>query len=136
MPYYPITAIDGVNADVAKSLKALGIRTSKKLLEAAKDSKGRKNLSEQTGIDAKKLLSFANCADRMRIKGMGKEYSLLLHAVGVDTVRELKYRNPGRLAVAMAAENRKRKLVRVLPSENAIGRWIDAAKKLEPKITY
>ena len=44
MPYYPITAIDGISADVAKSLKAVGIRTSTKLLEAAKNSKANLSL--------------------------------------------------------------------------------------------
>ena len=38
----------------------------------------------------------------MRVKGLGKEYAELLRTVGVDTVRELKYRNPGKLAEAMA----------------------------------
>jgi hypothetical protein len=75
-------------------------------------------------------------ADRMRIKGIGEEYSLLLQAAGVDTVKELKYRNPGKLAKAMAAANAKRKLTRVLPSEKMVGRWIDRAKKLQMKITY
>ena len=136
MPYYPISAIDGLDKDMSEALRNVGIRTAKKLLEAAKDSKGRKSLSGQTGIDPSTLLAFANSADRMRIKGMGKEYSLLLKAVGVDTVRELKYRNPTRLAEAMAAANRKRKLVRVLPSEGAVCRWVEEAKKLDPKITY
>lgn len=136
MPIYPITAIDGLDADMAKSLRTVGIRTSKTLLERAKDLKGRKLLFEATGIDPRTMLAFANAADRMRIKGMGREYSGLLKAVGVETVKELKYRNPGRLATAMAAANRRRKLVRVLPSENAIERWIEAAKKLDPKITY
>ncbi len=36
----------------------------------------------------------------MRIKGIGQEYSDLLQAAGVDTVKELKYRNPGKLAEA------------------------------------
>jgi hypothetical protein len=51
-------------------------------------------------------------------------------------VKELKYRNPGRLAKAMADANAKRKLVRLLPSEKAVTRWIENAKKLAPKISY
>jgi predicted flap endonuclease-1-like 5' DNA nuclease len=75
-------------------------------------------------------------ADKMRIKGIGEEYADLLHAAGVDTVKELKYRNPCNLAKAMASANAKRKLVRLLPSEKTIGRWIEDAKKLPLKITY
>ena len=72
----------------------------------------------------------------MRVKGIGQDYADLLQLAGVDTVRELKYRNPKRLAEAMAEANAKRKLVRVLPSERTVGRWIEHAKKLPLKITY
>jgi hypothetical protein len=63
-------------------------------------------------------------------------YAELLREAGVDTVRELKYRNPEKLAEAMAAANRKRKLVRLLPKEKRIASWIAQAKALPPKITY
>jgi hypothetical protein len=36
----------------------------------------------------------------------------------------------------MAEANAKRKLVRVLPSDQAIVRWIEHAKKLQLKIKY
>ena len=72
----------------------------------------------------------------MRIKGVGDEYACLLAAVGVDTVRELKYRNPRNLAKAMAAANEKRKLVSFLPSEKAVKKWIERAKTLPLKISY
>ena len=36
----------------------------------------------------------------------------------------------------MAEANKKRKLVRFLPSEKAVKRWIEHAKKLPLKITY
>ena len=93
-------------------------------------------VEEETGIDEKRLLCLANCADRMRIKGLGKEYAAILPAVGVDTVKELKYRNPEKLAKALAEANKKRKLVGVLPSDRAIVRWIEYAKRLPLKITY
>ena len=72
----------------------------------------------------------------MRIKGISKEYAELLQAAGVDTVKELKYRNPANLAQAMADANKKRKMVRLLPSEKVVERWIENAKKLPLKITY
>jgi hypothetical protein len=133
---YPITDINGIDEDVADILKAVGIRTTEKLLEAAKSPKGRKELSAKTDISEKQLLCWANMADRMRVKGLGKEYAELLQLAGVDTVRELKYRNPEKLAKAMKAANVKRKLVRLLPSDKAVSRWIEHARKLPPKITY
>ena len=104
---YPITDIDGIDGEVAVVLKSVGIRSSDRLLEAARTVRGRKSLAEKTGFDEKQLLCWANVADRMRIKGVRKEYAELLQAAGVDTVKELKYRNPGNLAKAMADANKR-----------------------------
>jgi predicted RecB family nuclease len=133
---YPITDIEGIDGETAKTLKSVGIRSTERLLEAARTVKGRKMLAEKTCFCEKQLLSWANVADRMRIKGISKEYAELLHHAGVDTVKELKYRNPANLARAMAEANKKRKLVRLLPSEKVVGRWIEHAKKLPIKISY
>jgi hypothetical protein len=133
---YPITDIDGIDGDAATILKSAGIRSTERLLETARTVRGRKLLAAKTGFDEKSLLCWANVADRMRIKGISKEYAELLRAAGVDTVKELKYRNPANLAKAMAEANKKNKLVRFLPSEKIVARWIDHAKKLPLKITY
>jgi len=133
---YSISAIDDIEGDEAKALKSMGIRTTEKLLEAAKTPKGRKTLAAKTELDEKRLLRWANIADKLRIKGMGKEYAGLLCEVGVDTVKELRYRNPARLATAMAEANKKRKLVRFLPSEKLVARWVEHARRLPQKITY
>ncbi len=133
---YAITDIAGIGSDGASALKQIGIRTTTRLLEAAKDAKGRQRLAQQIGFDEKRILRWANLVDRMRIKGIGEDYAELLRAAGVDTVKELKYRNPGRLAKAMKEANAKRKLVRVLPSDRAVVRWIESAKKLPLKISY
>jgi len=133
---YPISHIDGLGEDEVRTLKSVGIRTTERLLEAAKSPKGRKLLADRTGIGETRLLDFANAADHLRIKGMGGRYVVLLRAVGVMTVRELKYRNPENLAQAMAEANAKRKLVQFLPSEKLVVRWVEQAKKLPLKITY
>jgi len=133
---YPIADIEDIDADEAKALKSVGIRTTEKLLEAAKSPKGRKQLAAKTELNEKMLLRWANIADKLRIKGMGKEYATLLREVGVDTVKELRYRNPARLAKSMAEANKKRKLVRFLPSEKLVRRWVEDAKELPQKITY
>jgi predicted RecB family nuclease len=133
---YSISHLDGLDADEVKTLRTMGIRTTEKLLEATKDPKGRRVLSEKTNIGEKRLLACANAADHMRIKGMGKNYIGLLRAAGVNTVRELQYRNPEHLAKAMAEANKKRKVVRFLPPLKLVTRWVEYAKKLPLKITY
>jgi predicted flap endonuclease-1-like 5' DNA nuclease len=132
---YPITDIAGIGPDAAM-LRSVGIRTTAKLLDAARTPRARQQLALKTGIDEKRILRWANMADRMRIKGVGEDYAELLQAAGVDTVKELKYRNPAKLAKAMAEANARRKLVRVLPSNRAVERWIEHAKRLQLKISY
>ena len=133
---YPVSNIPNMEPDAVDRLKSNGIRTTIRLLDAAKSPKGRKFLADKTGIDEKRILNWANAADRMRIKGIGAEYSELLRAAGVDTVKELKFRNPAKLAEAMAAANAKNKLARVLPSPRAVERWVEQAKRIQLKITY
>jgi Domain of unknown function (DUF4332) len=133
---YPITDIDGIEGEKAAILKSVRIRTTVRLLEAARTVKGRKALAEKTGLAEKQLLCWANVADRMRIPGISREYAELLQAAGVDTVKELRYRSPANLAKAMAEANQKHKMVRLLPSERVVCRWIESAQKLELKIKY
>ena len=133
---YPLTHIEGLDVDEIKSLKSIGIRTTERLLEDAKSPKGRRLIAEKTEISEKRLLMFANACDHLRINGMGPGYVVLLREIGVDTVRELRYRKPENLVSAMAEANRRKKLVRLLPSQKLVVRWIDHAKKLTLKITY
>jgi predicted RecB family nuclease len=128
--------LNGLGTDAVERLKSAGIRTSDRLLSEAKSLKGRQELARKTGIDPKRLLRLANLADKLRVKGLGEGYAELLCHVGVDTVKELKYRNPEKLAAAMRKKNEKLKLVRLVPTEKAVGRWIEAAKKLPQEISY
>ena len=137
MSSYPIEDLKTIGPGVAASFKSAGIRSTDKLLKVAHDPRGRKILAAKTGLDEKCILRSANMADRMRIKGVGEDYAVLLEAAGVDTVRELKYRNPRNLSKAMSDANIRRKLgVRLLPSEKTIEGWIEHAKRLELMISY
>jgi hypothetical protein len=133
---YPITDIRAIGADIAVMLRSEGIRTTVSLLRSAKTPKQRLKMAERTGADEKLVLDWVTSADRMRVKGVGWEYSELLRAVGVKTANELKYRNPQKLVEKMKEANERRKLVRLLPSESTVKRWIESAKKLQPAIRY
>ena len=69
---YPLSKIDGLGVHAQARLKAEGIRTTAALLESASTPKGRKALAARTGLSEQQLLAWANIADCMRIKGMGK----------------------------------------------------------------
>ena len=133
---YPISEIQGIGTDVAAVLKSDGIRTTVSLLRVAKTPKQRLKIALKTGAPEKSVLDWVTAADRMRVKGVGCEYSELLRAAGVRTVAELRFRNPQRLVEKMQEANTKRKLVRLLPSVNTVARWIEIAKKLPPIVRY
>lgn len=133
---YPVIDIEGIGSVFAGKLNAVGIKTTDQLLDSAKDPKGRKALATSTGIDESKILAWANKSDLMRIKGVAEEYSDLLEAAGVDTVKELKTRRADNLAAKLAEINEAKKLVRQVPSEKSVADWIEQAKTLPPVLTY
>lgn len=133
---YPIIDIEGIGPTFTKKLKKIGVNRTDQLLERAASPKGRKALAAESGIDEKKILKWANMSDLMRIRGVAEEYSELLEAAGVDTVKELRNRNATNLTEAMKTTNNKRKLVRLCPGEKSVSKWVAEAKKLKPVMTY
>ena len=133
---YPIKNIEGIGAKFADKLAVAGIRTTRDFLELCAAEKGRKAVCKQTGVSGKHLLKWANLADLMRIKGIGTQYSELLEAAGVDTVKELRRRKAENLATKMKEVNVKKKLTRVTPPTQIVKSWISAAKETTPKISH
>ena len=133
---YPIEKIEGIGPAYGQKLTAAGIKTTDDLLAKSATPKDRAALAQATGLPEKLVLKWANMADLMRIKGVGEEYSELLEAAGVDTVKELKLRVPANLTQAMAKANEAKKLVRVVPSEKQVTDWVAEAKLLAPKLSY
>jgi predicted flap endonuclease-1-like 5' DNA nuclease len=131
-----LTEIEGVGEVYASKLQAAGIATVEALLEAGAAPKGRQALEETTGIGHKLILEWVNLADLMRVKGVGEEYADLLEEAGVDTVKELRNRNPENLYKALVATNEEKKLVRHLPGLEQVKKWVEEAKALPPKVTY
>lgn len=136
MANYKVVEIEGIGPTYAAKLEAAQITTTADLLKACADPRGRKALAQATGIDEQRLLKWANMADLMRIKGIGKQYAELLEAAGVDTVKELKQRVAANLAAKMAEVNAARKLTRAVPAAKMVAGWIDQAKTLPPALSY
>ena len=133
---YSIQEIEGIGPANAKKLAKAGIKTTKGLLDKCASRKGREATEDATGVSASPLLKWANMADLMRVKGVGEEYSELLEAAGVDTVKELRNRRADNLAAKMAEVNADKKLVRQVPSESQVTKWVEQAKGMDPMITH
>ncbi len=133
---YPIEKIEGIGAAIAAKLAAADIRTTADLLTHCGSGKGRAAVARATGLSEAQLLKWANLADLMRLSGVGEEWSELLEAAGVDTVKELKTRVAANLAERLGEVNAARKLVRQLPSLAQVTGWIEQAGTLEPMITH
>ncbi len=133
---YKIDEIEGIGPAKKEALAKAGITTTDDLLKACCAKPGRKSTAESTGLSEAELLKFTNMADLMRIKGVGEEYSELLEAAGVDTVKELRNRRADNLTAKMTEVNEAKKLVRSLPSEKTVQGWVDQAKTLDPLVTH
>jgi len=128
--------IEGIGEGSAAKLLAAGLATTEALLNKGATPEGREQIAEQTGIDVKTILEWVNRADLFRIKGVAEEYSDLLENSGVDTVPELAQRNPTNLLVKMTAVNAEKKLVRRLPTQAEVIRWVEHAKVLPRRVSY
>jgi predicted flap endonuclease-1-like 5' DNA nuclease len=131
-----LTEVEGIGETYAAKLQACGIASQERLLEAGASAKGRKSLSDESGISSKLISKWVNQADLARIKGVGGEYAELLECAGVDTVPELATRNAANLHSKMTEINEEKKLVRSLPSLSSVEKWIAQAKELPRVITY
>ena len=129
--------IEGVGSAYAKKLEEAGVKSQEDLLQAGSTPKGRKDLGAKTGISGKLILGWINRADLARVKGIGEEYADLLELAGVDTVPELAQRSPTNLHKKIrevAAQNKN--VVRRVPSESEVTKWVAQAKELPRAITY
>lgn len=133
---YKIEGIEGIGPVYGAKLVKAGIKTTTGFLKACASRKGRKEVAGQTGISETLLLEWANHADLMRIKGVGPEFSDLLEAAGVDTVKELRKRKPQTLAAKLAEVKEAKKLTRVTPSLAQVEQWVAEANELPPVITH
>lgn len=133
---YGIEEIEGIGPAYGAKLKAAGIVTTDDLLDRCAGAKGREETSEATGIEAGHLLTWANMADLMRLSGVGRQFGELLHAAGVDTVKELATRNADNLVAKLAEVNESRRIAGSTPALAQVSDWIEAAKATEARITH
>jgi predicted flap endonuclease-1-like 5' DNA nuclease len=131
-----IADIEGIGPAYAEKLREAGVRSIESLLQKGGNPKGRKELAYAVNIEESKILKWVNHADLFRVRGIGSEYSDLLEAAGVDTVAELRQRNPNTLYETLVKTNEAKKLVRKLPTADQVAAWVEQAKSLPRVIEY
>jgi len=133
---YPIDGIpELVPEKEAAALKAAGATTTQELLDKGATPAGRKELAKAAKLDAKRLRTFVDAADLMRVKGIGPKMVRLLGHLKVTTLAALKKQNAGKLVKALdkAKPTLEQDLKEKLPDEATFGDWIGQAKAL-PKL--
>jgi len=136
MAQYKIEDVEGIGPTYGEKLRAAGVMNTDQLLAAGKTMKGRAALAQKTGISEAQILKWVNMVDLYRIKGVGSEFSELLEASGVDTVKELKHRVAANLVQKMNEVNAQKKLTRRVPTETVVTDWIEQARKLPAAVEY
>lgn len=131
-----ITMIEGIGSVYKGKLEVAGINSVESLLEKGGSKKGRVDIAAATGISEKRILKWVNMADLFRINGIASQFAELLKATGVDTVKELKMRNPANLHKMLIETNEQKKLTRAVPALSQIEDFINQAKLMEPMVTH
>jgi len=130
-----IDQVAGIGHREATRLRKAGVRTSKALAECAATRRGRTDLAKKTGLSPKDLQVWVHHADLLRVRGVGAEYAALLVEAGVDTLRDLRRRNPTALLAKIIGMNGSQKVVDRLPTEAMVENWISAAGDMESSIS-
>ena len=133
---YKIIDIEGIGEVYAPKLINAGIVKVEDLLKKCAAPKGRAELAAATGISEKLILTWTDHADLFRIKGVGPQFSELLEAAGVDTVKEFRHRVAENLQPKLVEVNEAKNICNRVPAVSEVQKMIDQAKELEPKVTY
>ncbi len=127
-----IIEIEGIGEKYAKTLGEAKLPNVEDLIPL----KWReiKDLAEKTGISLKLIEKWQDIADLMIIKGVGPEYSEVLNKVGIDSSRELAYRNPQKtLDKILEFDKKQPDVIRKIPKVEDITKWIEEAKSMYVK---
>jgi predicted flap endonuclease-1-like 5' DNA nuclease len=133
---YKVIDIEGIGPNYASKLEAQGIFTTDDLLEKGGTKKGRADIASSTGLPESLILTWVNHSDLHRIKGVAGQFSELLEAAGVDTVKEFATRNAENLFAKLTETNEKFGLSGRVPSTHSLAEMIAEAKTLEQKVFY
>jgi uncharacterized membrane protein len=130
-----LESVEGIGPAYVAALKAIGITTKRRLLLAGATPEGRARIAEQSKISEKLIAKWVSAIDLSRITGVKAQFAELLAAADVQTVGVLAEQEGGQLRGRLVDLNAQKKLVRVVPGESQLSRWIEEAKGLPQMVT-
>jgi predicted flap endonuclease-1-like 5' DNA nuclease len=133
---HAIGEIEDIDGGHEAKLVGLGVRTTDDFLARAATPAGRSGLAAAVGVSDAVVLKWANCADLMRVDGIGMQFADLLEEAGVDTIPELAQRNAHNLHERVVQVNTERSLAGRAPTEHEVESWIAQAKALPRILEY
>ncbi len=124
-----IIEIEGVGEKYAKTLDKATVANVEDLIPLKWSE--IKELAKTTSISLKLLEKWQDQAELMVIKGVGPEYSEVLNKIGIDSTRELAYRNPkNTLDKLIEFDKKQPDVIRKIPKVEDIEDWINKAKDI------
>ena len=130
--FYRISDIEGIGLSHALKLEKARITTTQHLLEKARDPQARARLVDTTGIRDVLISKWVAMADLMQVKGIGRQYSELLFAAGVDSTKKLLESKPDELFRKMVEHNKSQRLSGRVPKLADIEQWMNEMRPREP----
>ena len=124
-----LVEIIGLEAKHAKLLEKAGIKEVDDLLSLSYYQ--IKQLARSIGVAVKTLDTWQEHADLMRIKGITPELANAINIIGIDSVKELAYRNAKKTIEKLKGLKKDNpKILTKVPTLKNIEDWISEAKNL------
>jgi hypothetical protein len=119
------------SADIEK-LTGAGFMSTTDLVDRTPGPAERDALAAGIGVDRTALERLFAMADLMRVSGISEPHAQLLAALDTPTAAALAGREAPVLIKQMRRKNVEILVVRGMPPESTVARWIDDARKLPP----
>jgi uncharacterized membrane protein len=130
-----LESVEGIGPAYVATLKGIGITTKRRLLLAGATPEGRARIAEQSKISEKLIAKWVSAVDLSRLTGVKAQNAELLTAADVPTVGVLAEQEADELHGRLAGLNAEKKLVRVVPGESQLRRWISEAQGLPQMVS-
>jgi hypothetical protein len=125
-----VAYLESISAEEIAALEGAGVHSTDDLLGRLADSDTRAGFGARTGLASETVHRLAGMADLMRITGIGEPHTQLLDALDVGSTAALAQQDATALIKAMRRKNVEILVVRGMPPESTVARWINDAKVL------